>query len=362
MTGHGGKIGKTVQDSQPHWPEGPKRPPGINKAGAPNILVILFDDVGFSDLGCYGSPIETPVIDGLAKRGLRYTGFHTTAMCSTTRAALLTGRNHHSVGVGCLANFDSGYPGYRGKISREAGTIAEMLRPHGYRNYMLGKWHVTPLTESGATGPFDGWPLGRGFDRYYGFMDAETDQFAPELVRDNTPVFDSVAGGSGLALSGRVNQKREPRPNSLSNPMRPPSKCTRPWLMARPSPWPPYWRWMSCRPWLKRLNSCAWCSGAMPMPLSSTSNKMPSLWLCTRKRTWPCVVNFRALPSKLTKICIRRWRSPATQAGTSGATSSAYEIDMLCTLGANKSNAWPMVSCRPYTSFWVLSRPEMNCE
>jgi arylsulfatase len=183
MTEHGGKIGKTVQDSQPYWPETPKRP-----KGAPNILVILFDDVGFSDLGCYGSPIETPAIDAISKRGLRYTGFHTTAMCSTTRAALLTGRNHHSVGVGCLANFDSGYPGYRGKISREAGTIAEMLRPHGYRNYMLGKWHVTPLTESGATGPFDGWPLGRGFDRYYGFMDAETDQYAPELVRDNTPV------------------------------------------------------------------------------------------------------------------------------------------------------------------------------
>lgn len=183
MTEQGAKIGRTVQDSQPYWPEAPKRP-----KGAPNILVILFDDVGFSDFGCFGSPIETPVIDAIAKRGLRYTGFHTTAMCSTTRAALLTGRNHHSVGVGCLANFDSGYPGYRGKISREAGTIAEMLRPHGYRNYMLGKWHVTPLTESGATGPFDGWPLGRGFDRYYGFMDAETDQFAPELVRDNTPV------------------------------------------------------------------------------------------------------------------------------------------------------------------------------
>ena len=149
---------------------------------------MLFDDVGFSDFGCYGSPIATPTIDALAGRGLRYTGFHTTAMCSTTRAALLTGRNHHSVGVGCLANFDSGYPGYRGKIAREAGTLAEMLRPHGYRNYMLGKWHVTPLTESGATGPFDGWPLGRGFDRFYGFLDAETDQYAPELVRDNTPV------------------------------------------------------------------------------------------------------------------------------------------------------------------------------
>jgi arylsulfatase len=177
------KIGKTVGESQPYWPDAPKRP-----KGAPNILVILFDDVGFSDLGCYGSPISTPAMDAIAQRGLRYTGFHTTAMCSTTRAALLTGRNHHSVGVGCLANFDSGYPGYRGKIAREAGTIAEMLRPHGYRNYMLGKWHVTPLTESGATGPFDGWPLGRGFDRYYGFMDAETDQYAPELVRDNTPV------------------------------------------------------------------------------------------------------------------------------------------------------------------------------
>jgi arylsulfatase len=103
-------------------------------------------------------------------------------MCSTTRAALLTGRNHHSVGVGCLANFDSGYPGYRGKIAKEAGTIAEMLRSHGYRNYMLGKWHVTPLTESGATGPFDGWPLGAVSTAFYGFLDAETDQYAPELV------------------------------------------------------------------------------------------------------------------------------------------------------------------------------------
>ncbi len=177
------KIGKTVTDSTPWWPEPPKPP-----KGAPNILVVLFDDVGFSDFGCYGSPIETPTIDALAAQGLRYTGFHTTAMCSTTRAALLTGRNHHSVGVGCLANFDSGYPGYRGKIAREAGILPEMLKPHGYRNYMLGKWHVTPLTESGPTGPFDGWPLGRGFDRFYGFMDAETDQYAPELVRDNTPI------------------------------------------------------------------------------------------------------------------------------------------------------------------------------
>jgi arylsulfatase A-like enzyme len=177
------RIGRTIADSTPHWPQAPKAP-----KGAPNILVVLFDDVGFSDFGCYGSPISTPTIDAIAQQGLRYSGFHTTAMCSTTRAALLTGRNHHSVGVGCLANFDSGFPGYRGKIAAEAGTLPEMLRPHGYRNYMVGKWHVTPLTETGATGPFDGWPLGRGFDRFYGFMDAETDQYAPELVRDNTPI------------------------------------------------------------------------------------------------------------------------------------------------------------------------------
>lgn len=177
------KIGRTVADSTPEWPD-PPRPP----KGAPNILVILFDDVGFSDFGCYGSPIRTPNIDRLAAEGLRYAGFHTTAMCSTTRAAMLTGRNHHSVGVGCLANFDSGYPGYRGKIAKEAGTLPEMLKPHGYRSYMVGKWHVTPLTETGPSGPFDGWPLGRGFDRYYGFMDAETDQYSPELVRDNTPI------------------------------------------------------------------------------------------------------------------------------------------------------------------------------
>ena len=177
------KIGRTLADSTPYWPPAPRAPDR-----APNILVGLFDDVGFSDFGCYGSPIRTPTIDGLAQRGVRLNGFHTTAMCSTTRAALLTGRNHHSVGVGCLANFDSGFPGYRGKIAREAATLPEMLRPHGYANYMVGKWHVTSLSETGPTGPFDGWPLGRGFDRYYGFMDAETDQYAPELVRDNTPL------------------------------------------------------------------------------------------------------------------------------------------------------------------------------
>ncbi len=179
----GGTIGTTIKDSTAWWPAPPVPP-----AGKTNVLLVLLDDVGFADFGCYGSEIDTPTIDRLAAEGLRYTGFHTTAMCSTTRAALLTGRNHHSVGMGCLSNFDSGFPGYRGKIDANIPTIAELLRPHGYRNYMVGKWHVTRLTETGPTGPFDGWPLGRGFDRYYGFLDAETDQYSPEVVRDNTHV------------------------------------------------------------------------------------------------------------------------------------------------------------------------------
>jgi arylsulfatase A-like enzyme len=199
-TSGGPIIGNTIADSRPHWPAPPIRP-NVNGQGAPNILVILFDDVGFSDFGCYGSPIRTPHIDAIAARGLRYTGFHTTAMCSTTRAALLTGRNHHAVGMGCLANFDSGFPGYRGKISKEAGTLSEMLRPHGWRNTFAGKWHVTPLTQSGPAGPYDGWPLGRGFDRFYGFMDAETDQYAPELVRDNTHIDAPGSFESGYHLT-----------------------------------------------------------------------------------------------------------------------------------------------------------------
>lgn len=186
----------------PHWP-----PLTAPPEGSPNILVVVFDDVGFSDFGCYGSPIDTPTLDGFAANGAQFTGFHTTAMCSTTRASLLTGRNHHSVGMGCLANFDSGYEGYRGKIARDAPTIAELLAQHGYRNYMVGKWHVNPLTESGPTGPFDGWPLGRGFHRFYGFLDAETDHYAPELVMDNSHVAAPGTYESGYHLTSDLVDK-----------------------------------------------------------------------------------------------------------------------------------------------------------
>ena len=179
-TGFRGVVGRTDQDSVPWWPE-PNRAP----AGSPNVVYIVFDDMGFADLGCYGSEIATPNIDALAAGGLRYTNFHTTALCSPTRASLLTGRNHHSVGMGGLADWDLGYPGHRGRIARSAGTAAEILRLNGYNTFATGKWHLTPTDETSAAGPYDQWPLQRGFDRFYGFLEGETNQYFPELTLDN---------------------------------------------------------------------------------------------------------------------------------------------------------------------------------
>jgi arylsulfatase len=173
-------IGHTTDESTPYWPQ-----PASAPAGAPNVIYIVFDDMGFADLGCYGSEISTPHIDAMAAGGLRYTNFHTTALCSPTRAALLTGRNHHSVGMGGLADWDLGFPGMRGRISRSAGTLAEMLRAQGYNTFATGKWHLTPTFETSPAGPFDQWPLQRGFDRFYGFLEGETNQFHPELTLDN---------------------------------------------------------------------------------------------------------------------------------------------------------------------------------
>jgi len=152
---------------------------------APNVVFIVLDDVGFAHLGCYGSTIDTPNIDALAAGGLRYTNFNTTAMCSPTRASLLTGRNHHAVGMGTIADWCTGQPGYMGEISRAAATLPEMLRPHGYNSYATGKWHLSRGRDGTAAGPFDHWPLGRGFDQYYGFLHALADHWNPELFRDN---------------------------------------------------------------------------------------------------------------------------------------------------------------------------------
>ncbi len=176
----GGVIAREVADSQPWWPE-PILPP----ADAPNVVVILLDDTGFAHLGCFGSPVETPNFDRLAERGLRYSNFHTTALCSPSRACLLTGRNHHSVGMRALSNFDSGFPNMRGRIAPSAGTIGELLQPQGWATFCVGKWHLAPMREASAAGPYGEWPLQRGFDRFYGFLQAETDHFHPELYADN---------------------------------------------------------------------------------------------------------------------------------------------------------------------------------
>lgn len=178
-----GKIGRTLDESEPWWPT-PKR----LGDGSPNVIVILLDDTGFSHFGCFGSSIDTPNIDKLAYGGLRYTNFYTTALCSPTRACLLTGRNHHTVGMRALSNMISGFPNLRGSISKNAATLGEILQEEGYTTLMTGKWHLTPMEEATMGGPFDSWPLRRGFDRYYGFMQGETDQFYPELTYDNHPV------------------------------------------------------------------------------------------------------------------------------------------------------------------------------
>ncbi len=184
----GGHIGRTLTESEPWWPA-PVAPPGA----APNVVMIVLDDTGFAHLGSYGSTIQTPNIDRLAAGGLLYTGFHTTALCSPSRACLLTGRNHHAVGMRSVSNFDTGFPNMRGAITPHAATVAQLLSANGYATYAAGKWHLAPMRDCSAAGPHDNWPLKKGFDRFYGFLQGETDQFYPELTADNHHV-DPPAG------------------------------------------------------------------------------------------------------------------------------------------------------------------------
>ncbi len=175
-----GIIGRTTDQSSPAWPE-----PDRARTGSPNVLFIILDDTGFGQLGCYGSPIETPVLDSLADNGLRYNNMHTTALCSPTRSCILTGRNHHSNHMAAITEVSTGYPGYDGYIPHENGFLSEMLLEHGYNTYAVGKWHLTPADQISAAGPYDRWPLGRGFERYYGFLGGDTHQYYPDLTYDN---------------------------------------------------------------------------------------------------------------------------------------------------------------------------------
>ena len=175
-----GRIGRWYHESEPWWPE-PTRAP----SGAPNVVIVLLDDVGFAQFGPYGSDIETPTLDRLAAGGLTFTNFHTTGLCSPTRACVLTGRNHHSVGMGRITDLATGFPGYDGHISPRHGFLPAMLTPSGWAAYGTGKWHLTPRDLQHLGADRSTWPLGRGFERYYGFFDGETHQFAPNLFHDN---------------------------------------------------------------------------------------------------------------------------------------------------------------------------------
>ncbi len=178
-----GVIGRTADRSEPAWPA-PTRPP----ENSPNVLFIVLDDTGYAQLGCYGSPIRTPNIDALAADGLLYTNMHTTALCSPTRSCILTGRNHHSNHMAGITEISVGSPGADGNIPFENGFISEVLVQQGYSTFATGKWHLTPAEANSPAGPYERWPLGRGFERYYGFLGGDTHQYYPELVYDNHQV------------------------------------------------------------------------------------------------------------------------------------------------------------------------------
>ena len=184
-----GKIGRTVKDSRPDFPKGVEAP-----TGAPNVLLIMTDDVGFGAPSTFGGVIPTPSLDRVAQMGLRYTNFHSTALCSPTRAALITGRNHHSVGFGVVSEQSTGFPGYNSVIGPESATIGRILKENGYRTSWFGKEHNTPIYQASQAGPFDQWPSGMGFEYFYGFLGGDTSQWQPGMLFRNTTAIYPYAG------------------------------------------------------------------------------------------------------------------------------------------------------------------------
>jgi arylsulfatase len=191
-----GVVGRTADESSPAWPA-----PVRAEKGKPNVMFIVLDDTGFGQLGCYGGAIRTPNLDRLATNGLRYNNMHTTALCSPSRSCIITGRNHHSNAMACVTELATGFPGYNGNVPFENGYISEMLLARGYNTYMLGKWHLIPSSQETAAGPYDRWPLGRGFERFYGFLGGDTSQWNPDLVYDNHQVEPPATPEEGYHLS-----------------------------------------------------------------------------------------------------------------------------------------------------------------
>ena len=190
----GGQIDLNVAQSKPAWPSRIVPP-----KGAPNILLILTDDVGFGAPSTFGGVIPTPAMDRIAANGLRYTNFHSTALCSPSRAALITGRNHHSVGFGVISEIATGFPGYNSVIGKDSATIGRILLENGYKTAWEGKNHNTPVYQTSAGGPFDQWPTGMGFSHFYGFMGGDADQWAPgSLFRDTTHIEPYIGHPAGI--------------------------------------------------------------------------------------------------------------------------------------------------------------------
>jgi arylsulfatase A-like enzyme len=177
---------------KPSWPQPAKAP-----SGAPNVVLILVDDVGFGATSTFGGPIATPTFDRLAAAGLRYNSFHVNSLCSPTRAALLTGRNNHEVGFGSIAEWSNSYPGYNTLLPKSSATIAEVLKENGYSTAAFGKWHNTPTWQVSPSGPYDRWPTGLGFEHFYGFLQAQDNQYYPRIYRDTIPVEPSTTPEQG---------------------------------------------------------------------------------------------------------------------------------------------------------------------
>jgi arylsulfatase len=197
-----GKIGKTIDDSTEAWPV-PKRA----SEGAPNVLFYVLDDIGFGQLSPFGGLVEAPSLQRVADKGAMYTNFHTTGLCSPTRTCIITGRNHHSNAMGSISEWSTGYPGYDGRMLPHHGFISEILTEQGFNTFALGKWHLSVSTEEQASGPYDTWPLRRGFDRYYGFLPGETDQYYPDLTYDNHAVSAPAGPEDGYHLSRDLADK-----------------------------------------------------------------------------------------------------------------------------------------------------------
>ena len=206
----GGVINEGVTDSTPWWP-----PRVVPPKGAPNVLLIMTDDQGYGVTGTFGGVISTPAMDRIAQAGLRYTQFNSTALCSPTRAALITGRNHHSVGFGVIGEMSTGYPGYDSVIGKDSASIGEILKENGYATSWFGKNHNTPTYQYSAAGPFDQWPVGMGFEYFYGFMGGETDQWTPYVYRNESPIFPWV-GKPGYNLTTDLADEAIKYMNSLN--------------------------------------------------------------------------------------------------------------------------------------------------